>query len=86
MVFIKIIQYIIVLVNKMNIQSLYIKGVVYISDFVNPMEFDDVDDFIKAIEKNTKPKSGITTTTRARPSTLTVATKIDRNTWQTIIK
>jgi len=50
------------------------------NDFVNPMEFESIDDFIKTIETNTKPKSEITTTTRVRPSPLTVVIKIDRNT------
>ena len=55
------------------------------SNFLNPKDFDDIDDFIKAIETKYEAKSEITTMTKVRPSPLTVATKIDRNTWQTII-
>ncbi len=47
--------------------------------FIDPMDYQDIDDFISAIEKSTTIKSEITTT-RVRPSPLTVATKIDRNT------
>ena len=48
--------------------------------FIDPMDYQDIDDFISAIEKSTTIKSATTTMTKVRPSPLTFATKIDRNT------